>query len=172
MCKSLSFEESTEFIKIPHNRNIKLGSKYSNQYTAGGNNALINTIRGGYDFKTGNWQGYYGKDLEAILDLGDSQYISKVGIGFLQDENSWIFMPLNVKFEYSLDGKNYITLGIVKNTISQHSAGAIIKDFTVDNINKSIKFLKVTAINQGTCPDWHKGAGNPCWIFTDEIWVE
>jgi len=167
-----SFTENAEFIKIPHNRNIVLGTKYSSQYTAGGNNALINTIRGGYDFKTGNWQGYRGKNLEAIVDLGETQNISKVGIGFLQDENSWIFMPLSVKFEYSIDGEKYETLGIVKNTVHQHSSGAIIKDFIIDNINKPIKFLKVTAQSQGNCPSWHKGAGEPCWIFADEIWVE
>ncbi|MFK5857479.1 MAG: GH92 family glycosyl hydrolase, partial [Bacteroidota bacterium] len=167
-----SFTEKAEFIKIPFNRNIILGTQFSSQYTAGGNNALINTIRGGYDFKTGNWQGYRGKNLEAVVDLGKPQNISKVGIGFLQDENSWIFMPLTVKFEYSIDGVKYMPLGIVKNTISQHSTGAIIKDFIVSNVNKPIRFIRVSAINQGVCPEWHKGVGESCWIFADEIWVE
>jgi len=167
-----SFKENAEFIKIPYNRNIKLNTKYSSQYTAGGNNALINTIRGGYDFKTGNWQGYRGRNIEAVVDLGETQDISKAGVGFLQDENSWIFMPLTVKFEGSVNGENFELLGIVKNTVSQHSSGAIIKNFIVDNINKPIRFLRVTAKSQGKCPSWHKGAGEPCWLFADEIWVE
>jgi len=168
----ISFTENAEFIKISSGRKITLNTVYSPQYTAGGDIALINTIRGGYDFKTGNWQGYYYENVEATIDLGESQYISKVGIGFLQDENSWIFMPLSVMFEGSVDGKTFEILGVVKNTIDPHSSGAIIKDFIVNKINKPIRFLKVTAINQGNCPNWHKGAGNPAWVFADEIWVE
>ena len=70
------------------------------------------------------------------------------------------------------DGKTFELLGVVKNTVSQHNTGAIIKDFVVDNINKPIRFLRVTAKSQGKCPSWHKGAGEPCWLFADEIWVE
>ena len=49
--------------------------------------------------------------------------------------------------------------------------GAIIQEF---GFEKSIKtqYLKVVAKNRGICPDWHLGAGNPTWIFADEIIVE
>ncbi|MBC8320287.1 MAG: glycoside hydrolase family 92 protein [Bacteroidetes bacterium] len=167
-----SFIENAEFIKIPSGQKITLNTSYSPQYTAGGDIALINTIRGGDDFKTGNWQGYYGDNLDIVIDLGETKKISKAGIGFLQDENSWIFMPQSVTFEGSVDGINYILLGNIVNEISPNQAGGIIKDFVIANINKPVKFLKVKAISLSVCPDWHKGAGNPCWIFADEIWVE
>ena len=167
-----SLSEEAEFIKIPKGRKITLNTTYSNQYTAGGDIALINTIRGGYDFKTGNWQGYYGENLDAIIDFGETKIISKAGIGFLQDENSWIFMPASVTFEGSVDGANYQLLGVVKNNINPRKSGSIIKNFVINNINKPIRFLKITAKNQGNCPGWHKGAGNNSWIFADEIWVE
>ena len=167
-----SFADTAVYIKIPAGRSISLGSSYSKQYTAGGDNALINTIRGGYSFKTGNWQGYSGKNIEAIVDLGKVQNITKVGIGFLQDENSWIFMPSSVTFEGSVNGVDYELLGVVKNTISQHTTGAIIKDFSMATSVNLVRFLKITALSQGNCPKWHKGADNPSWLFADEIWVE
>ena len=167
-----SFTENAEFIKIPSGQKITLNTNYSPQYTAGGDIALINTIRGGYDFKTGNWQGYYGSDLDVVIDLGETKTISKAGIGFLQDENSWIFMPLSVTFESSVDGKNYEIIGTIINDISPNKTGGIIKDFELKGLNKHIRFLKVKAVSLGECPSWHKGAGNPCWIFSDEIWVE
>ncbi len=167
-----SFREDAKFIKIPPGQKISINIPYSNQYTAGGDNALINTIRGGYDFKTGNWQGYYGVNLDVVIDFGKVRNISKAGIGFLQDENSWIFMPVSVTFEGSVDGKNYIKLGTIENKISPRKRGAIINDFVVNKINQPLRFIKVVGEAQGNCPDWHKGAGNPAWIFADEIWVE
>ncbi len=54
---------NTNFYKINPNRTIKLETEYANQYNAGGNNALIDGIRGSSDFKTGSWQGYQNTDL-------------------------------------------------------------------------------------------------------------
>ncbi len=66
-----------------------------------------------------------------VIDLGDTNTISKVGVGFLQDANSWIFMPISVTFKGSVDGKNYFVLGVVENDINPKEEGAIIKDFTI-----------------------------------------
>jgi len=166
-----SLNENAEFIKIPKGRSIKINTKYSPQYTAGGDIALINTIRGGENFRTGNWQGYYGEDLDVVIDLGEMTRITKVGAGFLQDENSWVFMPKTVTFEGSIDGKNYRILGTVKNNINPRESGGIVKDFELKASDK-IRFLRVHASSLKDCPEWHKGYPNPCWIFVDEIWVK
>jgi hypothetical protein len=34
------------------------------------------------------------------------------------------------------------------------------------------RFIKVKAINYGTLPEWHQGAGYKAFIFVDEIMVE
>lgn len=149
-----------------------LKTQYSAQYTAGGDNALINTLRGGTDFRTGNWQGYEGVDFDAIIDLGKKQKVSQMGIGFLQDENSWIFMPLWVSFEVSADGINYQPVGKVNSMVDEHQNGAIVKDYILKDINREIRYVHVVAKNRGTCPEWHKGYPNKSWIFTDEFWVK
>jgi len=168
-----SFEEDCKLIKIPAGRNITLNTDYSPQYSAGGNIALINMLRGGNDFKTGDWQGYHGNDIDAVVDLGKEQKISKLGMGFLQDENSWIFMPEYVRFEVSENGKDFEEVGVVKNTVSQKAGGGIIKNFELKlNNARKIKYIKVFAKNIEKCPDWHKGAGGTSWLFADEIWFE
>lgn len=168
-----SFVEKAKIIKIPAGRSIKLNSNYSSQYSAGGDIALINMLRGGNDFKTGNWQGYEGVDIEATIDLGTVVKIKKLGMGFLQDENSWIFMPEYVKFEISKNGIDFTDLGEIQNTISQKAKGGIIKDFEKKLHKKTkVRYIKVIAKNSGKCPNWHKGAGNNSWLFTDEVWVE
>jgi hypothetical protein len=95
-----------------------------------------------------------------------------MGIGFLQDENAWIFMPLQVSFEVSADGVHFEDAGVVKNRVDAHQSGVIIKDFKVENINKKVRYVHLVAKNRAVCPEWHKGYPNPSWIFTDEFWVK
>ncbi len=72
---------------------ISLKTPYSPQYTGGGDDALVDGLRGATDFRLGAWQGYEGDDLEAVVDLGESKPVGNVAIGCLQDNNSWIFFP-------------------------------------------------------------------------------
>jgi hypothetical protein len=44
----------------------------------------------------------------------------------------------------------------------------MIHEFTYSDSFKT-RYIKIVAVNRGPCPDWHLGAGNPTWIFADEI---
>ena len=171
--KVRSMEENCRLIEIPAGRKITLNTQYSSQYTAGGDNALINMVRGGKDFKTGDWQGYQFVDVDLIIDLGEKVSLSRLGMGFLQDQNSWIFMPEFVSFEVSSDGKNYKSVGRETNTISTKMTGAIIENFSV-GLKKAqkVRYIKVFAKNRQYCPEGHKGEGGKAWLFTDEVWYE
>ncbi len=169
---SESKKAKSSFKKIPKNRSIQLATEYGNHYAAGGDKAMIDFIRGGRDYRTGSWQGYEGVDINAIIDLGSEMDVNKIGIGFLQDENSWIFMPQKVEFFISNDGKNFDSVGVLPNKISYKERGSILKDFEVNLANKNARFIKVVAKNRGVCPEDHKGAGGKCWIFADEIYIE
>ena len=166
-----SFTLEAHFYLLPKNRKIELHTPYSGQYAAGGDHALIDQLRGGDDFKTGRWQGYQGVDLNAVIDLGEKQYIKRLVLSCLQDNNSWIFMPDEVKFYISDDGKDFSLIETVKNTIPSKEAGVHLEEFEI-NINSKTRYIKVIAKNIAICPDWHKGAGNKAWIFVDEMIIE
>jgi predicted alpha-1,2-mannosidase len=100
-----SLVATANYHRIPHDWKITLESRYSSQYTGGGDFALIDGIRGTTNWSGGGWQGYQGKDFIAVLDLGTVQDVSRVGAGFLQDMGSWIWMPRRVEFEMSTDGR-------------------------------------------------------------------
>jgi hypothetical protein len=163
---------TTIFRKIPKNRKITLKTKYSPQYTAGGDMALIDFERGSDDFRTGSWQGYEGVDIDATVDLGRKQPIHSLNAGFLQDEQSWIFFPVEVTFFLSDDGKNFRNAGSLKDDIPETREGSIIKDFTVKVNGVSARYVRMVARNRGICPPWHPGASNKAWIFADEIEIE
>ena len=167
-----SFTISTEFTKMPENRKIVLNTKYSGQYAAGGDEALIDFIRGGENFRTGSWQGYEGVDLDAVIDLGNEQQVEKVSAGFLQDQDSWIFMPVNVKFFTSVDGKSYNEIGSVNNNVPENTNETKVKEFAINLKPINTRYIKVFAKNRGICPSWHVGSGKKAWIFADEITIE
>jgi predicted alpha-1,2-mannosidase len=167
-----SFMMTALFTKITHKRKITLNTAYSSQYSAGGDIALIDTIRGTEDFRTGTWQGYHSVDIDAVVDLGKRKRIRRIVTGFLQNQNSWIFMPLEVEYAVSDDGKNFRVIGILQNEISPEKEGAIQKDFGLLFPPTRARFVRVKARNRGVCPPWHNGAGNKAWIFADEILID
>lgn len=85
--------EHTERTFINH---LALGKKIrylepcSYRYTGGGNEALIDGLRGTVDYLQGNWQGFLGNNLDVIIDLGSIQPVKTVLITFLQSTKSWI----------------------------------------------------------------------------------
>ncbi len=167
-----SFVEEAEFVKINGDRKVVYKTSYDPQYTASGDKALVNGLRGGENFRTGNWQGFHGVNVDIIVDLGKKTYVKKAGMEFLQDTPSFIFMPLKVEFEVSEDGKTFTAAGISLNTVDEHIADPVVKTFYSKNINRSIRYIKIVAQNRGICPAWHRGAGEKAWLFTDEVFVE
>ncbi|HZY11090.1 MAG TPA: FN3 associated domain-containing protein, partial [Bacteroidota bacterium] len=160
---------SSEFIKKASIGKIILNSKYSQQYTGGGDDALIDGLRGGSDFRLGAWQGYEHNNLDAIIDLGSQKVIDRVALGCLQDNNSWIFFPIQVEFSLSNDGKNFSSSINIDNPVSPQESGAILREFEVSSSPRSARFIRVVAKNIGVCPPWHRGAGGKAWLFVDEI---
>jgi predicted alpha-1,2-mannosidase len=160
-----------QFVKIDINRSIEITPPLDASYHAGGPEALIDGLRGTANFRLGGWHGYQGIDFEAIVDLGKVQPIRYVGAGFLQEIRSWIWMPKDVTFLVSDDGKNFKQLAHTKSTIPIDDYEEHIKDFG-SKVNTSGRYIKVQATNFGMIPNWHLGAGGEAWLFIDEIIVE
>ena len=166
----ISKQIEAEFTKTPKGRSIKLLTQYGSQYSAGGDKALIDYLRGPNNYMTGSWQGYEGVNLEAIIDLGKMTSFSELSTGFLQDWNAWIFMPEWVDYYASNDGQNFHKLGRVLNDVDERNSDVIIKDFNLKT-NTKTRYIKVIAKNRKFNPEWHRAPGGTCWIFADEISV-
>ena len=150
---------------------IELENEYAAQYAAGGDGALIDMLNGPTDFRTGFWQGYEEHDLVATVDLGKYQNLRRLGLGALQDENSWIFFPTEVEFSVSDNGENFRKVGSVQNKVDWSRKGSLLQTFSSD-VAVSARYVRVRAVNRGVCPPGHKGAGGKSWVFADEIIIE
>ena len=157
---------------MPTGRSIAHGTRWSDQYPAGGETALVDGLRGGEDFRTGGWQGYYGVGVDATVDLGEAGRLDAVSIGFLRDVGAWIFLPSRVTVLYSLDGETFSQAGSVVRDEPATEGDPAIREFRVALDGAEARFVRVVADNIGLCPPGHPGAGRKAWIFADEITIE
>ena len=148
-----------------------INSTYSNQYAAAGANALIDGVRGGNDFRTGDWQGYHGQDIHAEITFDSVKVIDKIGVSCIRDQKSWIFLPSLIEFEISEDGLNFQKLEeiiIDKATEIDENPKRFEYSRTLKEPLK-LKTIRYTINNPGVCPEWHLGKGNKTWMFLDEL---
>lgn len=168
--KGKSSVVSNVFTKKDKAIKLELKSEYANQYAAGGYYTLIDGIRGGNEYRTGDWQGYYAKDIVAEITFDSPRKLNEIGIGCLRDMKSWIFFPSEIIVEISFDGVNYsplekiVTVKPIENSAPGHM------DYLLETkTDKPIKSFRIKVVNYGKCPEWHLGAGNDTWLFVDEI---
>ncbi|HQP02990.1 MAG: GH92 family glycosyl hydrolase [Bacteroidales bacterium] len=158
-----------KYIKIEGNRKIKLNSTYDTQYSAGGDDALIDRIKGNKDFRSGTWQGYQGQDFEVVVDLGEIKPVKTIETCFIQELRSWILLPLYVEYYFSVDGTNFVKMSKITHNIPDTDYNQQIFNFTYTPENQKTRYIKVFAKYYGQLPEWHLGAGGKSWLFADEI---
>ncbi|MBZ0198529.1 MAG: family 20 glycosylhydrolase [Ignavibacteriaceae bacterium] len=161
------FYKHIAFLKKP-----LLKYKYADNYKGGGDYGLTNGIVGSENYGDGCWSGFYGVDLDAVIDLGENKSVKKLSAGFLQKISSWIFLPSKVEYYISSDGTNYTLVGEVVNDASDDKPDNFRKDFTFEIKSVETRYIKVVARSIGVCPEGHAGAGKKAWLFADEIVVE
>ena len=167
-------ERSPSYLEVSHkavNKPVTIKNQYSEKYSAGGDNGIVNGIRGKIDFRDGNWQGYEGVDFEVIIDFGETTVISEISSSFLQNQSAWIFFPTEVEFEISTNGFDFSSVKRVQHK-TEISPGHEVIDFSHVFSQEKARFVKVKAKNITICPDWHPSAGGEAWIFVDEIVVK
>lgn len=162
---------TARFARFDGSRTVTLESTYASQYAAGGVQALVDGLRGGKDFRTGEWQGYQGQDVLATVDLGGVKQVKRIGLSVLQDQRSWIWFPSEVTFAWSMNGQQWSSRTVVSNADRQADGGLTAEMWT-ELINKKARYIKIMAKNAGPCPDWHPGKGGATWIFLDEVLIE
>lgn len=163
---------SADFIKRPHDYSIQINSKVHPLYTADSPEALLDGIIGTTNWRKGDWQGYFATDFEAIIDLKSVKEINSVSANFLQDARPWILMPKNMKAYVSTDGKEFDLVGEINTKTNPEDETVQIEKFEVKFNKTKTRYVKVVAENYGNLPASHISAGEPAYIFVDEIVVE
>ena len=164
-------EFEQELIKhIATGKKVQYTIPYNRHYKGTGDYNLTDGLLGSIEnFRDGYYQGFWGTDMEAIIDLGEITTFSKIQTTFFQYYLSWIVLPTSVSYAVSDDGENFNKIETINNEISLMQEGKFKHDFVWEVEKTSGKYIRVSAKNVGKLPEQHPAAGSNAWIFIDEI---
>ncbi len=166
-------EKSQNFsIHLANYKEVRYNTTYNSNYKSKGETSLVDGNLGSLDFKDGNWQGFWGEDLNCEIDLEKSQKVNNININFYQYSNSWILIPESISIYYSNDKSKWIKADELKNISKPNKRGKFIENISFNKLDFNARYIKVVAKNFGKLPYWHEAAGSKSWLFVDEITVQ
>ncbi|MFK5949879.1 MAG: family 20 glycosylhydrolase [Methylococcales bacterium] len=151
---------------------VKVEHKYDKRYTAAKEFALTDGIRGSVNYTNGEWQGYFGVDLVATIDLLKEKSVNKVTVSFLESIGAGIFFPKEIEVLVSENGTNFNKVSTLKVDKTLIKKETVIEAFAISFETAKCKYVKVVAKTIGKCPKGHKYEGAEAFMFVDEIVVE
>jgi hexosaminidase len=146
----------------------------SKSYPGDGAFTLVNGVQNEKGLaKSNEFLGFSGTDLDVTIDLGAVTEVKKVTLHALEQQGSWIYLPSKVEVTYllSADTDKRGMLGPTK-----MASVDVLQEKGINKIEipgtHSCRYVRVVAKNFGVIPSGNAGAGNPAWLFVDEIEVE
>ena len=135
---------------------------YSNSYAAGGDNALIDGVHGGWTYTDKKWQGFIRGGIDVTIDLGEVKEITAVHADFMQMCIPDVWMPAEVTIALSSDCNNFETVADIKHNVVRDE-GLSFKNYgwKSDNPIKA-RYVRYMA----------KSGKQGGWLFTDEIEIK
>ena len=148
---------------------VQLLTTPNEKYKGKKGKTLIDQKRGSLNFVDGNWLGFEGKPLNAIIELKEKNIISKVSVGALSAPSSWIFYPTAIVISSSKDGVNFKEIGRKNMGIESPNAEVKLTFFDMEFTPTDAKYVKLQVLSPLKNPDWHPNPGGKSWIFIDEV---
>ena len=127
---------------------------------------------------TGSLGGYevadivaFKSDMNAVIDLGKTESVESVRIGFLNYPAKTICLPKQIEISLSEDGKTFTSVLITKTNPVEHGKRAIFRlPFTFAPHNA--RYVRIIARKISQVPPGLRGSGKPAQLAVDEIEVQ
>jgi len=172
MDEHISRTTRVDFIKVLEVGKIVLTHLPAEKYSAEGSHTLVDREMGTSQHTDEKWLGFQGNDLEAVITLSEKVQVVSVSLGILDNPGSWIFPPSFIRVLASVDGITYNEIGKLDQQQIDSRVKKGINKIRVKILPAQTRYIKIVATNMGVCPPDHPGAGEPAWLFVDEIILE
>ena len=133
---------------------------YSDSYKAGGNEALVDGVCGGWTYTDNKWQGFIRNGIDVTIDLGEEKDITEVSAQFMQMCIPDVWFPAEVIISTSCDGRGFRGVARIEHTVVRDE-GLSFKEYGWKG-NTKARYINYRA----KCGPQHG------WLFTDEIIVK
>ncbi|MBB6109058.1 hexosaminidase [Mucilaginibacter lappiensis] len=148
-------------------KTVTLVNQPQGGYNPGNTFGLVNGVFGSKLYNDGQWYGFNGDDLEAVVDLGKVQSVSQLGINILKYHWQKMWEPTLLTFETSADGKTY-TEAYRQTTFNDNGINAVRANLKPTKA----RYIRVKGINKGIIPPGEYIAGAKAWLMVDELMVK
>jgi hexosaminidase len=112
------------------------------------------------------WVGFKDADLNVKIDLEQATQISRVDVGFLSDEESWVYLPNSLEILVSKDGTNYSSIKKIDLGESAQK-GKMVQQINAGFEIQTARYIKIIAKNTGKANSTKKDR----YLMADEISV-
>ena len=147
-------------------------TNYNPSYQAAKDKTLVNGIAGSnYNFRDGQWQGFYGTDIDVIIDLGEKTKFSELSSSYFQYHLSWILLPKSIEYLISDNGETFSRIFYKDQICNPMQEGKFKEQFSYHG-EQSARYVRLKAKNYGTLPKQHPAAGSNSWVFIDEFIIQ
>ncbi len=163
---------AVSFLKIENpisTKSIEVNATPHENYQGKGTKTLFDQKKGSLNFRTSEWLGFKGEDVEINITLENEHSIKQLVVSTLRDVGSWIFPPAAIEIWMINNGQTDTLIAKKEFQKLEKAPPPSLKYLTLDFPAKSLKEIKIIVRNNGLIPDWHDGKGTPAWLFLDEI---
>jgi len=137
------------------------GAHYYPTYTAGGDTALVDGVRGGWTYGDKRWQGFIARGgLDVVIDMEKTTPLHSVSADFMQICGPGVFLPAWVEISVSDDNENFSLLQRIEHKVVRDD-GLSFKTFSWQG-NATARYIRYRA-------GYGEFGG---FLFTDEIVVK
>lgn len=142
------------------------------KYQNDGAKTLVNFQLGESNTSNGEWLAYRDYNMEFVAGFKQPKPFKSLTLNAFTDIGAYIFPIKSIIAEGSNDGKNFENIATVDFPDGKESdprgAGSFSCNFPAGT---SYRYYKFTVTNLKKLPPWHRGKGEPAWIFVDEIFL-
>ena len=147
-------------------------TNYNPSYQADKDKTLVNGIAGSkHNFRDGQWQGFYGTDIDVVIDLGEKTKFSELSSSYFQYHLSWILLPKSIEYLISNNGETFSRIFYEDQICNPMKEGKFKEQFSYHG-EQSVRYVRLKAKNYGTLPKQHPAAGSNSWVFIDEFIIQ
>lgn len=132
---------------------------------------LTDGTRGTTNYFNGGWVAFNSTNMDLTVDLGATRTVRSITSGFLQIllGQSYSYLPTNVNFSVSSDGKTFTQVAALTGPAPQADLVTSIKNVTATFEATQARYVKVNAVIDSIA---NLPQGRSVWMCVDEILVK
>lgn len=137
---------------LARNKKVTYNIPWWRNYPAGGESALVDGRRGGWNYNDGLWQGFLSRGdnrMDVTVDLEKATPITYIGAEFMQLIGPGVWFPSQVEIQISDNGTDFTTLAVIDHE-QRPSEGVSFKEYSWTG-NATARYVRYIAKAEEGC---------------------